>query len=56
MSARGPGVSRYAAKRRDVERSRGYSRRPTSPFYLSPIAIKLVRLQRHVSQEGEAAS
>jgi len=48
--------SKYAAKNRAVEKARGYSRRPGSPFYMSPAALKLARLQRFVAQEGEAAS
>lgn len=34
------GRSRYAAKDRAKERGRGYSRRPTSPFFMSPAQLR----------------
>lgn len=37
------GLSRYGKKNRVAERSRGYSRRKESPFFMSPAAVRLAR-------------
>lgn len=37
------GKSKYALKERNKERARGYSRRPTSPFFMSPAQVRLER-------------
>ena len=37
------GKSKYGLKNRVLERARGYSKRETSPFYMSPAAIAAAR-------------
>jgi len=48
------GKSRYGKKNRGKEIARGYSARPTSPFYLSPEEVR--RLRGLQKQEMEQAA